>query len=52
MASSCSRGEPVGREDDNPGDKLLLEARDPHLEELVEVRAHDGEELEPLQHGP
>ena len=28
---------------------LLLEARDPYLEELVQVAAEDGEELDPLE---
>ena len=31
------------------GRDLLLEAGDPHLEELVEVAAEDAEELEPLE---
>ena len=51
MRSSCSRGgmrsapEPNG----DAGLHLLLQAADADHEELVEVGAEDGQELEPLQ---
>src|SRR4029077_11777498 len=43
------RGHAVRRALHDPGRKLLLQAGDPHLEELVEIAAEDAEELEPLQ---
>ena len=42
-------GAPVGRGHAEPGGHLLLQAGHPHLEELVEVLAEDGEELGPLE---
>ena len=42
-------GAPVGRGGAEPGRHLLLQAGHPHLEELVEVLAEDGEELGPLE---
>ena len=41
--------EAVGGGGAQAGVELLHEARDPHLEELVEVLAEDGEELGPLE---
>ena len=41
--------EAVGGGGAEAGGDLLLQARDPHLEELVEVLAEDGEELGPLE---
>jgi hypothetical protein len=35
----------------NPGPELLLETADPFHEELVDVRADDGDELGPLEQG-
>jgi hypothetical protein len=43
------RGAAVGRGAPDPGRHLLLEAGHPHLEELIEVLAEDGEELGPLE---
>jgi len=43
--------EAVGGGRPEPGRQLLHEPRDPHLEELVEVLAEDGEELRPLEQG-
>ena len=41
--------EAVGRRGAHAGRELLLQAGDAHLEELVEVRAEDREELRPLE---
>ena len=41
--------EAVGRGGAQTGGELLQQPRDPHLEELVEVVAQDGEELRPLE---
>ena len=41
--------EPVGRGDAQAGVDLILQRRDPHLEELVEVLGEDREELRPLE---
>ena len=48
--SSCSAGvRPSARGLDDAGGDLVLQAGHPHLEELVEVLAEDGEELRPLE---
>jgi hypothetical protein len=46
-ARASARSSPSG--DCDAGRDLLLEARHPHLEELVEVLAEDGEELGSLE---
>jgi hypothetical protein len=43
------RLEPVGGDPPQACGQLVLQARHPHLEELVEVRREDGEELGSLQ---
>ena len=45
------RRAPVGRGSADPRGHLLLEARHPNLEELIEVLAEDGQKLGPLQQG-
>ena len=43
------RGAPVGAGAADAGGHLVLQAGDPHLEELVEVLAEDRQELGPLE---
>jgi len=45
------RREPVGRRGSQPGGVLVAQRGHPHLEELVEVAAEDGQELGPFQQG-
>ena len=50
MARKVSRRrQPVHRALDHLALDLLLDARHAHLEELIQVRADDAEELHPLQ---
>ena len=49
LAEQVDEIEAVGDRGAEPGRELLHQPGDPHLEELVEVLAHDGEELGPLE---
>jgi len=49
LAQLLRGGTPVGAGRGQAGGQLVLEARHPHLEELVEVLAEDGEELDALE---
>ena len=51
LAEQVDEIEAVGDGGAEPGRELLHQSGDPHLEELVEVLAHDGEELGPLEEG-
>ena len=50
-AQLLQRGLPVGRGHGDRRQHLLLQARDPDLEEIVEILAEDGQETHPLQQG-
>ena len=51
-ANRLERVEAVGRAGTQAGRELLLEPGDAHLEELVEVRGEDGQELGALEQRP